>query len=144
MTNTPTVAPARGFYIDPLLRWGGGGPQWFWPLPWPYATQELAAELRRADIDLDAMGYCGPDDRGAYFRSVLCLVWPDAESQVFEGRLAGQFGVYGGRNSAGDLIDDYFVPDGEAVALASLAVDARQRYSDVERAFEALREGLSD
>ena len=66
------------------------------------------------------------------------------KSQVFEGRLAGQFGVYGGRNSAGDLIDDYFVPDGEAVALASLAVDARQRYSDVERAFEALREGLSD
>jgi hypothetical protein len=33
MTEMPTIGLVRGFYIDPMLRWGGGGPQWFWPMP---------------------------------------------------------------------------------------------------------------
>src|SRR5262245_23248325 len=45
LTTTPAVGLARGFYIDPMLRWGGGGPQWSWPVPWPYESEALAAEL---------------------------------------------------------------------------------------------------
>ena len=143
MTGIPAIGHARGFFIDPMLRYGGGGPQWFWPSPWPYASEELAAELEQADAALNASGYCGPDDRGASFRSVLSLVWPDLESLIFERRLEGQFGVWGCSHGPADLVEDYFVRDGETVALASLADAARQLYWDLEQAFEALRRALS-
>jgi XTP/dITP diphosphohydrolase len=142
LTTTPAVGLARGFYIDPLLRWGGGGPQWSWPLPWTRESDALAAELWEAHHALDGMGYCGPDDRGAYFRTVLCLVWPDAQSQTFEGRAAGQFGVLGHRHKPGDLVADYFVPDGETVPLASLTDESRQLFPDQDQAFDAFRKAL--
>jgi XTP/dITP diphosphohydrolase len=143
LTATPAVGLARGFYIDPMLRWGGGGPQWCWPVPWPHESEALAAELWDAHHALDRMGHCGPDDRGAYFRTVLCLAWPDAESHTFEGRTEGQFGGLGHGQKPEDLIADYFVPDGEAVPLSSLADDARQFLPDQDQAFEALRKALS-
>ena len=143
VTATPAVGLARGFYIDPMLRWGGGGPQWSWPLPWPHQNDALAAELWEAHHALDGMGYCGPDDRGAYFRTLLCLAWPDAHSLTFEGRAPGQFGVYGHRHKPDDLVADYFVPDDETVPLASLMDEARQLSPDQEQAFEAFRRALS-
>ena len=77
------------------------------------------------------------------FSSVLSLVWPDLESLIFEGRLEGQFGVWGCSDGSADLVEDYFVPDGETVALASLTDEARQLYCDQEQAFEAVRRALS-
>jgi XTP/dITP diphosphohydrolase len=144
LTATPAIGLARGFYIDPMLRWGGGGPQWSWPLPWPHENETLATELWEAHHALDGMGYCGPDDRGAYFRTLLCLVWPDAQSLTFEGRAPGQFGVYDHRHKPDDLVADYFVPDGKTVPLASLGDEARQLFPDQEQAFEAFRSALSD
>jgi XTP/dITP diphosphohydrolase len=143
ITNTPAIGHVRGFYIDPLLRWGGGGPKWSWSLPWPYESEDLAAELWQAHNTLDGHGYCGPDDRGAYFRTLLCLTWPDAQCQTFEGRIQGRFGTWGHRNKPGDLVADYFVPDGETAPLASLADRASQLPSDQEQAFEAFRTALS-
>ena len=142
ITNTPASGYARGFYIDPLLRWGGGGPKWAWPIPWPYKIEDLAAELRKADHQLGGQGYCGPDDRGAYFRTLLCIVWPDAQSLTFEGRIPGQFITRGRRNKPRDLVY-YFVPDGETAPVALLADEARQHFSDQEQAFEAFRKALS-
>jgi XTP/dITP diphosphohydrolase len=146
MTDMPTIGLARGFYIDPMLRWGGGGPQWYWPVPWPWASEELARELSEADDALNASGYCGPDDRGSYFRTVICLVWPDAESQTFEGRVEGQFQTWDLVGRPQVLVGDparYFVPEGEAIALAHLGEEERQRYSDQKRAFEALRRAVT-
>jgi XTP/dITP diphosphohydrolase len=145
MTDMPTIGLARGFYIDPMLRWGGGGPQWYWPIPWPWASEELTRELSEADDALIASGYCGPDDRGSYFRTVLCLVWPDAESQTFEGRVEGQFQPCNGFNRPRNLVGDparYFIPEGEAIALADLGEEELQQYSDQERAFEAFRRAV--
>jgi XTP/dITP diphosphohydrolase len=141
ITNTPAIGYARSFYIDPMLR--GDGPQWSWPLPWPYGSADLAAELWTAHHALDAQGYCGPDDRGAYFRTVLCLAWPDAESETYEGRFQGQFGGSRHGNKQGDLVVNYFVPDGETVPLASLADKACQLSPDQDQAFKAFRRALS-
>jgi len=141
MTDMPTIGLARGFYIDPMLRWGGGGPQWYWPIPWPCASEELAGELSEADDALNASGYCGPDDRGSYFRTVLCLAWPDAESQTFEGRVEGQFQTWGPGDLAGDPAR-YFIPEGEAIDLAHTGEGELQQYLDQERAFEAFRKAV--
>jgi hypothetical protein len=137
--DLPTLALARFFHIDPLLRWGGGGPQWSWPLPWAYADESLAAELAQAHHALDGQGYCGPDDRGAYFRSVLCLVWPDSETQLF---VEGQFGGWGRLRVSRNAVEDYFIPDGETIALACLPDQNRTLYADQERALQAFRAAL--
>lgn len=141
MNGMPAVGYARGFYIDPMLRWGGGGPQFFWPMPWPYESKDLATELWEADHQLNGQGYCGPDDRGAYFRTLLSIVWPDAQSQTFEARIPGQFITRGHRNKPRDLVY-YFVPDSETAPLACLTDNVRQLYSDQQEAFEALRRAL--
>jgi XTP/dITP diphosphohydrolase len=143
ITNTPAIGLVRCFHIDPLVRWGGGGPQWSWPIPWPYENEVLATELWEAHHALNGMGYCGPDDRGAYFRTLLCLVWPDVQSQTFEGRTQGQFGVWGHFHKRSDLVADYYVSDGYTVPLPSLADEASQLAPDQARAFEAFRRALS-
>jgi XTP/dITP diphosphohydrolase len=145
ITDLPTIGLARGFYIDPLLRWSGGGPQRYWPIPWPWANAQLGRELGEADDALNASGYLGAHDRGAYFRTVLCLVWPDAESETFEGRVKGRFETGSCFKRIKELVGDparYFIPEGETVALARLAKEALQQYSDQARAFEAFRRAL--
>ncbi len=145
ITDLPTIGLARGFYIDPMLRWGGGGPQWYWPIPWPWPSEQLARELGEADDTLNAAAYLGPDDRGAYFRTVLCLVWPDAESETFEGRVEGRFETASCVKRKKVLVGDparYFIPEGETIVLADLADEALQQYSDRARVFEAFRSAL--
>ena len=60
-----------------------------------------------------------------------------ARSQSFEGRVEGQFGRWGRPRVPLNVIEDYFIPDGEAIALAHLSDEVRALYSDKERAFEA-------
>jgi len=86
-SNLPALGFAQEFRIDPLLRYGdGSGPQWTWPLPRSAPRETIHAEIRRADDKLVRGGYCGPDDRGAFIRCVLCLAWPDMETMVLEAR----------------------------------------------------------
>ena len=108
---------------------------------WPYAGETFAAELWEADNQLVAQGYCGPDDRGAFFGTLLCLVWPDAQSQTFDGRIPGQF-LTRVRKKTRDLVY-CFVPDGETAPLALLEQEARHLSSDQKQAFEAFWKALS-
>lgn len=144
----PAIGHARSFRIDPLLRHGGdGGPQWRWPVPWPGAKQELAAQLIQADNALTRGGYCGPDDRGAFFHTLLCLAWPDARTRVFEGRMEGQFAqLWHGRKKTGDLMPgfaDCFLADGETASLADLDDGSGQWNKDEKQAIDALRHALA-
>src|SRR5262249_48204938 len=82
--NNPAIDHARSFYIDPLLRWRGGRPNW--PLLWPCESADLAAELWEAHNALNAQGYCGPNDRGAYLRTVLLLTWPEGPAHFQHAR----------------------------------------------------------
>jgi XTP/dITP diphosphohydrolase len=145
MTDMPAIGHARGFYIDPMLRWGGGGPQWFWPIPWPHPIEDLGMEFDEADNTLNEGGYCGPDDRGAYFRSVLCLAWPDAEIEVYEGCIEGQVQTWDiSSKGKGTLVGDpeqYFIPDGETAPLARLRPKGLR--PDQERAFARFRRAIS-
>ena len=144
--HLPTIGCARSFMIDPLLRYGGGGPQWRWSVPWLGAKEDVVAELIQADNALNSGGYCGPDDRGAIIHTVLCLAWPDARTEVFEGRMKGQFAqLWYGRKNPSDLMPDFaecFVPDGETATIADLDGDLRQWNMDEKQAIDALRRAL--
>src|SRR5262249_43249680 len=82
--NNPAIDHARSFYIDPLLRWRGGRPNW--PLLWPWESAGLAAELWGAHNAINAQRYCGPNDRGAYLRTVLCPQRPDLHAHFQHAR----------------------------------------------------------
>lgn len=145
-TSFPAVGLARSFQIDPLLRYGGGGPQSRWPIPWPGTTEDLAAELFQADDLLNRGGYCGPDDRCAAFHTVLCLVGSDARSQSFEGRMAGQFASLSSkRMKSRAFVPDFadcFVPNGENDVIAELGGSLSEWSRDQQQAIDALRQGM--
>jgi XTP/dITP diphosphohydrolase len=140
--NMPALGFAQEFCISPLLRYSDDSPQWTWPLPHSAAISKIYAEIKKADDELNRGGYCGPDDRGAFFRCVLCLAWPDMENLVLEARIEGQLGALGPRENgnAADLFTNYFVPDGEERTISSLSRVARKRYSAFRRAIALLRD----
>jgi XTP/dITP diphosphohydrolase len=141
-SNMPALGFAQDFCISPLLRYSDDCPKWTWPLPHSCASSKIYAEIKKADDELNRGGYCGPDDRGAFFRCVLCLAWPDMENLVLEARIEGQLGTIGLRESPNstDVFTDYFVPDGEARTINSLPRAARKRYSAFRRAIALLRD----
>jgi hypothetical protein len=131
-SKRPALGFAQEFGIRPLLRFGDdSGPQWTWPLPHTASREKIYAEIRKAHDELIRGGYCGPDDRGAFIRCVLCLSWPDMENLVLETRIEGQLGAVDPRKmgKAPDVFSDYFVPDGEERPIGSLSLAAWTSYS---------------
>ena len=140
-SNLPALGFAQEFCIRPLLRFrDDSGPQWTWLLSPSGPRGKIYAEIKKAHDELNRGGYCGPDDRGAFIRCVLCLTWPDMENLVLEARIEGQLGDVGLRESgnAADVFSDYFVPDSEERTIRSLSRPARKRYSAFRRAIELL------
>jgi inosine/xanthosine triphosphate pyrophosphatase family protein len=84
-------------------------------------------------------------ERGAYLWCALWLVRPEATPQVFRGKVEGQFELPRHRTRPEPIVPDierYFVPDGETAALAFLAPERRDHYSEEKRAFAALGQAL--
>ena len=144
-TGLPAVVYGRYFVIDPLLKYGAGDPQWRWSVPWSGSKEDLAADIFEAGDALNRNGYCGPDDRGALFQTLLCLVWPNSQSQIFEGRLEGQVAPLFHRRRLHDwplCFEDCFVPNEESAAAAT-PVSGQAAWSlDQEQAVCALRRSL--
>jgi hypothetical protein len=85
----PALGMDRVFTIEPLLD-GAKRPRWSWRLPWLGPRHAFVCALRDADRALIDGGYCGPNDRGAYFETCLCFAEPDREPAFFETRVEGQ------------------------------------------------------
>jgi inosine/xanthosine triphosphate pyrophosphatase family protein len=139
----PALGFAQEFCINPLLRFGDDScPLWSWPFRHSGPSRNVYEELKKADNELNRGGYCGPDDRGAFIRCVLCLTWPDMENLVLEARVEGQLGAIAPQENgnATDVFIDYFVPDGEERTISSLPRAARKRYSAFRQAIGILRD----
>jgi inosine/xanthosine triphosphate pyrophosphatase family protein len=139
----PALGFAQEFRINPLLRFGDDSdPQWTWPIPHSLCRSKLHAEIKKVGDELNRRGYCGPDDRGAFIRCVLCLIWPDMESLILEARVEGQLNaaVLEDGGETADLFSEYLVPDEEERTLRSLSLAAQVRYSPLHRAIGILRD----
>jgi len=106
---------------------------------WTLATIERElSELKQVSDELDRGGCLSADDRGAYFQCVVCLTWPDMETQMFEGTVDGQLA-----RSAVDAGSSTFahclVPDGERTTLVRLDAERRRAYCHYQRAIRLLR-----
>lgn len=77
------------------------------------------------------------EDRSSYFVCVLALVWPDGETQTFEGRVNGNL-IWPARGEKGFGYDPIFVPDGYDQTFAEMDEDQKKSISHRTNAFEKL------
>ena len=84
----------------------------------------------------------GPDvDRSAYFVCMLALCWPDGETALFEGRVAGHL-TWPPRGTLGFGYDPVFVPDGYDQTFAEIEPEAKHAISHRAEAFKKLVNAL--
>ncbi len=80
----------------------------------------------------------GPDaDRSAAFVCTLCLAWPDGETALFEGRVAGSL-VWPPRGRNGFGYDPVFQPAGHARTFGEFEPEAKHAISHRAEAFRKL------
>jgi len=154
-TGVRTASLVRSFVIDPLFSYAPdpqlsssrGYQTWSWEIPLGgRASGELATQLSDADRALTAGGYCGPDDRGAYLLTVVCVVEPNNEAYFIQEWCDGQFWLddraVTGRDSDVDL-GMCLVPAGESKPLALLDLASQTRVSDICKATRHFRDWVT-
>lgn len=86
----------------------------------------------------DRLTALGPDvDRSAAFVCTLAIAWPDGESALFEGRVAGDL-VWPPRGALGFGYDPVFVPKGYTHSFAELDPTIKHAISHRAEAFAKL------
>jgi XTP/dITP diphosphohydrolase len=85
----------------------------------------------------------GPDaDRSAAFVCTLCLAWPDGETALFEGRVAGNL-VWPPRGKRGFGYDPVFQPAGHDQTFGQFEPEAKHAISHRADAFRKLVAALA-
>lgn len=115
-----TLADDSGLEVDAL----GGEPGVFSAR---YAGPN-ASDADRVRFLLDKLIAVPDSERTARFRCVLCLISPDGEELVFEGKVEGTIARWPS-GSSGFGYDPVFVPDGESLTFAELGVEHKNRIS---------------
>ena len=104
---------------------------------WAGPERDWTMAMRLVEEKLQAKGAITPPQRRAYFACTLCVVWPDGEERIYEGRAQGTL-AWPPRGKLGHGYDPVFVPDGETRSFAELAPDEKNRISHRARALEKL------
>lgn len=104
---------------------------------WAGPDRDWNRAMRLVEEKLAARGATTPDKRRAYFACTLCVIWPDGEERIYEGRAHGTL-AWPPRGQLGHGYDPMFVPDGETRTFAELAPEEKNRISHRARALEQL------
>ena len=135
LTNAPAVADDTGLFVDAL----GGRPG-------VYSARfagEHASYADNVEKLLDELRGVAEGDRGARFRSVIAVAYPDGTSFTVEGVLEGTITAVP-RGDEGFGYDPVFVPvDEPARTLAELTPQQKHTLSHRGRALRALAEKLT-
>lgn len=134
-SGLPTLADDSGLVVAAL----GGSPGIF-TADWAETGHGRSFDRAMAKTWalLEAVGATEP--RVAEFRCVLSVAWPNGESEVFEGRLAGQI-VWPMRGRFGHGYDPIFQPDGCLQTCGELLPEVKNRISHRADAFQKLIAG---
>lgn len=142
-SGLPALADDSGLEVDCL----GGAPGIFsarWAGPtkdFGLAMEKLAEEVDRRDgWSASDPSLAGPR---ANFISVLCLAWPDGETQLFEGKVYGHL-VWPARGGNGFGYDPMFQADGETQTYGEMEPKQKYAGSHRTRAFAAFKAACLD
>jgi XTP/dITP diphosphohydrolase len=104
---------------------------------WAGPDRDWNRAMRLVEERLQAKGAATPEQRGASFVCTLCVMWPDGEERIFEGRAHGHL-AWPPRGALGHGYDPMFVPDGGARTFAELDPAEKNRISHRAKALEKL------
>ena len=104
---------------------------------WAGPDRDWNRAMRLVEEKLQAKGATTPDKRRAYFSCTLCVIWPDGEERIYEGRAQGTL-AWPPRGALGHGYDPMFVPDGETRTFAELTPEEKNRISHRAKALEKL------
>lgn len=137
-SGLPALADDSGLEVQCLrgapgiysARWAGPGKDF------GVAMQRVADEVTARN----AWTGFGSAARGprANFTSVLCLAWPDGETQVFTGQVFGRL-VWPARGGNGFGYDPMFIADGEDKTFGEMEPKEKYAISHRTRAFEKFK-----
>jgi len=126
------VSDDSGLCVEAL-----GGEPGVYTADWAGPDRDWTRAMRLVEEKLSAKGAITPNQRRAYFACTLCVVWPDGEERIYEGRAQGTL-AWPPRGQLGHGYDPMFVPDGESRTFAELAPEEKNRISHRAKALEML------
>lgn len=104
---------------------------------WAGPDRDWNRAMRLVEEKLQAKGAVTPGKRRAYFSCTLCVIWPDGEERIYEGRAEGTL-AWPPRGALGHGYDPMFVPDGGTRTFAELAPEEKNMISHRAKALEKL------
>ena len=127
-----TLADDSGLCVDAL-----DGEPGVYTADWAGPTRDWTLAMGRVQEKLMDKSATTPEQRRASFVCTLCVVWPDGEERLYEGRAPGHL-VWPPRGTLGHGYDPMFVPNGETQTFAELDPSAKNRISHRARALARL------
>jgi XTP/dITP diphosphohydrolase len=125
-TGLPALGDDSGLEVDFLA--GGPGVR---------SARWAPSDVERIGKLLDALVDVPPSGRGARFRCVVALAWPDGQTVTAEGTCAGRIAT-APRGTAGFGYDPVFVSDDLGCTFAEASAEAKERVGHRGRAVRAL------
>jgi XTP/dITP diphosphohydrolase len=105
-SGLPAIADDSGLVVDAL-----SGAPGIHSARWAGEARNFARAMAEVERQLEERGAISPASRSAHFVSALCVAWPDAHIEEFEGRVDGVL-VWPPRGEEGFGYDPMFLPDG--------------------------------
>jgi XTP/dITP diphosphohydrolase len=112
-----------------------GGAPGIYSARWAGPAKDFSLAMQRVADEVGQRGGWKERAPRANFIAVLCLVWPDGDAALFEGRVHGHL-VWPPRGAKGFGYDPMFVPDGHALTFGEMEPDAKHAISHRARAFQ--------
>jgi XTP/dITP diphosphohydrolase len=137
LSGLPALADDSGLCVEALgdrpgifsARWAEG----------PDGSRDFHRAMQRVEDELQALG---PEvSRDAHFACALAVVWPDGESEWFEGRVEGTL-VWPPRGGSGFGYDPLFLPLGREQTFGEMDQAEKHRISHRAEAFRKLVDAL--
>lgn len=133
-SGLPALADDSGLQVDAL----DGAPGIF-SARWAGPAKDFSLAMAKVADDLTARGAWSGSGPTANFISVLCVAWPDATNEIFEGRIDGHL-VWPPRGGNGFGYDPMFVPNGAARTFGEMEPKDKYAISHRTRAFAAFKQ----
>jgi XTP/dITP diphosphohydrolase len=126
----PALADDSGIEIDAL----DGAPS-VHTADWAGPKRDFTIAMDRVHEEMSARYAWKGEPSRANFISVLCLAWPDGQTQLFEGKVCGHV-VWPPRGNNGFGYDPIFVADGETLTFGEMEPKKKYAISHRTRSFE--------
>ena len=137
-TGLAAVADDTGLFVDAL-----DGAPGVYTADWAGPKRDFSIAMQKVHDELKSRQDWNGEPLTANFISVLCLAWPDGETQLFEGKVYGHV-VWPPRGGNGFGYDPIFVADGQEQTFGEMEPASKYAISHRTRAFDHFKRAVLD